>query len=398
MNTLRSKKLMTMLLVGALAVMVPTWAMAAYTAQSHTSACTTINNTADVSYSVGAFSETKTSNTASFTVGAKIGLVVERQDTTPGVTVYPGSTGKVLTFKVWNSGNVIQKYDLTAAAKASGITDPFLNANDSFDMSNAEIWIAGADQNAMTGTSGNINPDASVTVTIISDELTTGLSSGATSVYSLAATSKHENGDSVTQNGTHAVNGGACTTDTLLIDGTGTEGDGNNDGVHSDRDTYTVASGISITKASAVISDPINGTTDGTFNATTWTACSGTCPKSIPGSVVRYKATISNAAGAPSATLTSISDVLSTNLIIVNTANAASWGATPTSGGRSTVAGTLTADTSAADGLANTVSPPTAGGTLTATLSTFLPVEAGYAAGELKGGESVTVVFDVTIK
>jgi hypothetical protein len=38
------------------------------------------------------------------------------------------------------------------------------------------------------------------------------------------------------------------------------------------------------------------------------------------------------------------------------------------------------------------------GGTVTANMATILPVEAGYTAGQLKAGETVTLIFNVIIQ
>jgi len=117
--------------------------------------------------------------------------------------------------------------------------------------------------------------------------------------------------------------------------------------------------------------------------------------------VVRYKVTISNnASAASSAILTTISDAINANLLIDSAAAHASWAVSGSTRGASTVSGTLTADNSAADGLAHSA-PASPGGTLTATLTTILAADAsgtGYAAGELKPGESVTLVFAATIQ
>jgi uncharacterized repeat protein (TIGR01451 family) len=65
-------------------------------------------------------------------------------------------------------------------------------------------------------------------------------------------------------------------------DGLGTD-DGNVDGAHSASGTYTVATAtFVISKTSAVINDPLNGTTN---------------PKRIPGALVRYTISIQNTGG-----------------------------------------------------------------------------------------------------
>lgn len=418
MKTMQTKKIMSLLLMGALTVMVPRWAMAV---NSYTAACTSISNQATANYTVGGVSQTGiTSDAATFTVGNRVSVLATRNDSSPGVSVVPGqsvaqmlSGSEWLSFTVTNNGNAQQDYSLTGIAE-SGVNDPFGGADDSFDLSGFSVFVesganAGYQAGEDTATSiDDLNPDASKIVYIVpsgSDPaVPTGLSNGVTAVYGLRATTKKGDGSAESEGSGGIYSGGAlqCTTDIVFDDatesGAGPDDTGGAKGSdHSVRDTFYVASAvISVTKASAVYSDPITGTTDGTFTASTWTACSSTCPKAIPGAVIRYKVTVSNASGAASAVLTTIGDTLSGSLIIVNSAAGASWAVTGSS--RGTTSGTLTADTNAADGLAHSVSPPTAGGTLTATLTTILGVDGSYAAGELKAGESVTIVFGATIK
>lgn len=435
MNTLRSKKLMTMLLIGALAAMVPRWAMAAGTA-----ACTVVSNTATLSYSVGGTGQPSVSNTAGsadFTVGNKVIVTVEKTDSA-AVTVVPGSTtaslisgSKWLTYTVTNTGNALQDYTL-APTTPTGTASPFAGDNaDSFDVSGVTVYVetngatgyqAGADTDT---TINDLDPTATLagesvagtrTVYIVPSgtdpAIPTGQANSSTAVYILEATSLKGNGDPEANSASatiYKIGGGNCSAAVQFAEGihtTNKSGEAANDGKDTARDTFKVATAvISVNKTSAVYSDPINGTgsggaTAGTYTASTWTACvpgAGQCPKAIPGAVVRYKVSISNAAGGASATLTSISDVLVSPLQIVSTSGGASWSVTGST--RTTTNGTLTADADAADGLSHSA-PASPGGTLAATMTSILATDAGngYAAGELKAGETVNIVFDVTIQ
>ena len=162
--------------------------------------------------------------------------------------------------------------------------------------------------------------------------------------------------------------------------------------------TTVHSTSIPISKTATTIWDPINGNSG---------------QKSIPGALIRYTVTISNAGTASaSATLTQISDALSGNLTIdADLKVPAACGAPPCalasladesaagSGFKATVGGTSTragfpkyyTTTSSADGV-DFASP-----NITATMSTVLPVEAGYVAVQLKPGESVTLTFNVTV-
>ena len=167
--------------------------------------------------------------------------------------------------------------------------------------------------------------------------------------------------------------------------------------------TLTVVTGVtlSVAKTVALVCDPTN------FNVN---------PRSIPGAYVRYEITVTNAASAVnSATLTTIDDVLNTNLNFDNDLRTGSAGACATSppesgatgnGFKLTCAGGTRACntpiffTSAADADAVGI----AGSTITLTFGSApagvkaLPVETGYTAGELKPGESVTIRFNTIVK
>jgi len=87
-----------------------------------------------------------------------------------------------------------------------------------------------------------------------------------------------------------------------LLPGGGTS-DGVNDGQFTAQDAYLVASAlITVTKTSAVISDPINGT--------------GTDRKRIPGAIVRYTVVVTNTGGSAAANVTLV-DVIPTNTTYV---------------------------------------------------------------------------------
>lgn len=390
--------------------MSPQWAMAM------TPACTVISNTATLSYSVGGTGQPTVSNTAGsadFTVGNKVVVTVEKVDGN-AVSVVPNSTSTttVLKFTVTNTGNALQDYTL-AALNPAGAADPFGGAADSFDLSGVTVRVeSGAHAGYQAGedtatTILALDPTATLagesvagtkTVYIVptagAPVVPAGLANAAQSVYVLEATSLKGAGTAAAAEANSAldtiykIGGGSCSAAVQFAEGTHTtnkSGEAANDGKDTARDTFKVATAtIAVSKTSAVYSDPINGTSN---------------PKAIPGAVVRYTVSIANT-GAASANLTTISDTLDNALRIVPAAGGASWAVTGSA--RTTTSGTLTADTADAntDGLghANTAA---VGGALTATLTTILPVNAGgsgYTAGELKPGETVNLVFDVTLQ
>lgn len=388
MKTNSKNRFITMLLIGALAVMAPQWAMAL------TPACTTINNTATINFTVGGVSQTPgTSNTSSFTVGNKVNVAVVTTDAA-AVSVVPSSTTRTLTFTVTNTGNFTQDYTITAAAKVNGTANPFGGLLvDNFD---------GTTLATPTATVDNLAPAGTATVTITAD-IPAGQVNNDLAVYTLTATTLAADGTAIpAHNGNGIVKNTdgttACTADFVYADAAGAAGDGDNanDGKGSARDAYKVTSAIlSFTKTATTIWDPVN------YNL---------LPKAIPGALIRYTITVTNdAAAASSAVLTTITDGLNANTTIdpdlkvaanngplaaLANESAAGSGFKVTVGGTSTRAGfpKYYTTTSSADGVDIVLQ------NITATMTTALPVELGYpTAGELKAGESVTITFNVTI-
>lgn len=395
----QSRKFMgfCLLFAGALAVLMPQQAMAAGTASG-----TDITNQATVSFDVGGSAQTPIpSNTATFKVDNKIDLVVA--EVSSGYTdVNPNTTDQVLMFTVQNDGNTTQDFALSAAA---GV-DPF-GGTDNFDANNVLVFVedgttAGYQVGEDTATyidelAAYVNPGDEVTVYVVAD-IPIGQSSGDIAAYTLTATAL-AGGSAGVEGAALTETAGADTpgaVDIVFADGTG-DTDGARDASYSDTDAYQVLSAqLTITKASTVIRDPFNLNTN---------------PKHIPGAYIQYVVTISNAAGAgASATLTTITDTLDNNtaidpdLIVAATGNPESAAG---SGFRVDLVGTTRASqgtpqyfttTSSVDGVDHDGSAT--GGVVTATMANVLPVEAGpgYAAGELKAGESVTLTFNVIIQ
>lgn len=159
-----------------------------------------------------------------------------------------------------------------------------------------------------------------------------------------------------------------------------------------------VAGGVSVVKSVLTICDPFN------FNVN---------PKAIPGAFVRYEVRIQNST-AISATLTSIGDVLDLNHNFdadLRSGSAAACATSPpesalgrgfklTCAGGTRACNTPVFFTSTAD----TDAMGIAGANITITFgdgpagAKALPTEAGYAPGELKPGESVTVRFNAIVR
>jgi len=389
--------MMCILFVGMMVVIMPQAASAAGTASD-----TDITNQATVSFDVGGSSQTPiSSNTTTFKVDNKIDLVVA--EVSSGYTdVNPNTTNQVLTFTVQNDGNTTQDFALSAAA---GV-DPF-GGTDNFDASNVRVFVesgatAGYQAGEDTATyidelAAYVNPGDEVTVYVVAD-IPIGQSSGDIAADTLTATAR-AGGGAGSLGAALIETAGADTpgaVDIVFADGTG-DTDGARDASYSDTDAYRVLSAqLTIAKTSTLIRDPFNLDTN---------------PKHIPGAYIQYVVTISNAGAATaSATLTTITDTLDNNtaidpdLIVAATGNPESAAG---SGFKVDLVGTTRASQgtpqyfttiSSVDGVDHDGSAT--GGTVTATMATVLPVEAGpgYAAGELKPGESVTLTFNVIIQ
>ncbi|MFQ5596837.1 MAG: hypothetical protein ACE5GK_02185 [Nitrospiria bacterium] len=274
-----------------------------------TASDTTISNSATVDYQVNSIAQTQqTSNTATFKVDNKVNLTVVT-DEGAVVSVTPGATDQVLTFTVTNTGNTVQDFTVSAVARSGG-AGPFGNT-DSFNATTVDVFVetaGGAGYQAASDTNTFIDElaaDANIKVYIVSD-IQTGLADDSYAVYDLLVQARTGGsaGGSVGAALTEDSDGDDPNTVEIVFgDGAGSDtvNDAAEDAEHSDDATYKVAAAtLTVTKSSAVISDPINGTTN---------------PLAIPGAVMEYTITISNAAGTATATNITVADSLNTEIV-----------------------------------------------------------------------------------
>lgn len=400
------------------------------------SANTDITNTATLNYAIaGTPQPVVTSNTTTFKVDNKVNVVVTEVGGAP-TNVAPNASGQVTTFTVTNAGNSPMDFILTpngaiangqsVTLGGTGYTDSNITAG--FDATGCNAFV---ESGATAGFQGaqdvdrairNLSPVApgnTVTVYVVCD-----IPSAATAtnnnnaLVSLTAITANVN-TCVVPAGTGCVTTVATpgadnptAVDVAFADNAGSD-DAALDGRHSARDVYRVAAAqITVAKTVTPICDPFNGNTN---------------PKNVPGAYVQYEITISNAVGAASATLTDITDALNANTAFDADLRTGVGGTAPNrctssppasaagSGFRVRCTGTTRASgvgtcanaagqffTTANDGDAAFFASPSVtfrfgnpGGTVTGAQA--LPAEAGYTAGELKGGESVTIRFNAII-
>ena len=130
---------------------------------------TSIDNTAQVTYTVGSVSATATSNTTSVTVAEILDVVVTLQ--TPSVPVIAGSTQQEMLYRVTNTGNGPETFHLQMTSTLGGDEfDPvaaspsiYFDTDGSGDLSPGDApYVAGSNDPVL-------NADAFVTVLLVND-------------------------------------------------------------------------------------------------------------------------------------------------------------------------------------------------------------------------------------
>jgi hypothetical protein len=372
-----------------------------------TAANTTISNKATLNYSVGAVAQPTiassptgsndgTGANTNFLVDNKISHTVVSTDTS-AVAVIPGQTAVTLGFTVTNTGNSTQDYALSIANLASAQTvfsaGNLVTDNADVGIGTCQIKVNGVAQNFV----GSLVADGTATVTVSCTIPTTQVNNDVSglSLTAQAATPGTSGATLMAQTAT----ADSSAVDVVFADGAGTD-DALRDGKASARSAFKVSSAVlAVTKTVAVVCDPFNGNTN---------------PKNIPAAYVQYTITIANSAsGTSSATLTSVSDTLSSSVTFdadmisgagVGTNCAA--GVSPTSAlgagfkvNTASRAGYPKFFTTASDGDGATQAPGPGGvgGTITINFASALVSDGTHAAGELKPGESLTLVYQVKI-
>lgn len=327
----------------SVAVLMAQASMAAGTDPGGTAAGTTVSNQAALDYEVGGVAQTQILsdddgipgngvNATTFLVDRKLDSLVTETSAdynsattpmiAPGQAQGGGNTGAVLAFTVTNEGNEVQDFSLTAAPTTF---DPF-GGTDNFDATNVNVFVDSngngiyepaldtatfIDELDYVGNTGG-NPD-SVVVFVVGD-IPIAQVQGDIAAYVLNA--------QVAEGGTGGTQGADITTDdsgvaddpTLVQDvfadgeNTNNAGDALTDGISSAEDAFQImAPVLSIAKTSAVISDP--------FTCPAGVCPPGSFPKAIPGGIIEYTITVTNAAGAATATVVSVSDDLTSEIL-----------------------------------------------------------------------------------
>ncbi len=349
-----------LLLIAAALLLVPAAAFAVGTPSG-----TPVRNSATVDYQVGGFAQPQiTSNQVQFLVDNRIDLTVTTVDGA-AVTVLPGSTQRVLTFLVTNTGNTTQDFRLQvldAAAAAFGLTETFdaLNVQVRADDNLNGVYDPAIDLRPFVD---ELAADASINVFVVADMPGTVVIDDVAS-YDLLARAATATTPGVL--GPDAVEDAGAENPNLVQivfgDGAG-QIDGARDASFSSRDSYLVANAnLAITKSSLVVEDPFNGVTN---------------PKAIPGARVTYTLDVTNT-GNGAADNVSIIDMIPTFTVFrvgsVNTTGTVLY---------SNDGGTTYGYTPVADANGNDANVD------------YLQVTFGAVAG---GGTTEQIVFDVVIE
>jgi uncharacterized repeat protein (TIGR01451 family) len=292
-----------------------------------TDAGTVVENTATLNYSVGGVPQTAIdSPVADFTVDRKIDLTVDGIATT-NYLVSPLSTKtntgdtNVLKYKLLNAGNAAQDFEVTAIHLGSEEFDALACEIEIRDSVGGTTVATGGTATAITNSlTVNIPEDTEYEVRVACDmpdlgdtPPAGGLGDGDLSTIEVLATAVDGTGDAMEESATDAEDA----IDVVLADGVGGAADialtntstpagvsaGVRNASHSDVQTFEIqAPELSVEKTSAVVSDPLNNTTN---------------PKRIPGAIIEYTITVKNDSD-DAVTGVAISDVIADEDVVVN--------------------------------------------------------------------------------
>jgi hypothetical protein len=273
-----------------------------------TPAGTTISNQATINYQVGSVNQTAVnSNNYQFVVDRKINLTVATTDGA-AVSVTPGTTNNVLTFTLENTGNGTQDFSISAITRSGG-TGAF-GGTDNVNAASVVVRVeSGANAGYQAGQDtatyvDELAADGTKTLYIVGDFSSGTYANGDIASYHLLVEARVGGAASSLGSALTETTGAETTgsVDIVFSDaqGTATSDDAARDAKFSEDSDFTIsAASLTVTKASVVISDPTNNTTN---------------PKAIPGAVVEYTITISNASGAATASSVTFTDSLATEI------------------------------------------------------------------------------------
>jgi len=289
-------------MASALAAAALLWSAAGIAGAAGTTAGTVVSNTATVDYTVNAVVQPQVASLAAdFMVDRRVDLTVTTLESTE-VLVTPATANNGTAYTLTNTSNAALDFALTAANFA---TNPFAPPADNFDIVTMTAVVDNGDSVCDAGdvggatTAANLAEDASVVVCVLVT-IPGGQANDDVAAVTLTATAQELGGGALSEEAGADVVGSM---QTVFADGDGASAaEVARDAAHSDAASYQVQSAdVTIAKTETLISDPINNVT---------------FPRHIPGAIVEYQVTVTNAAGSafPATSLT-ISDVLSADVL-----------------------------------------------------------------------------------
>ena len=270
-------------------------ALAAGPTASANKAGDTITNTANVQFTVGGVVQSTTpTGSANFTVDRLVNVTVATGGNT---SVTPGATNRALKFTVTNNTNSPMDFELLA----SNLTGDNFDASGAFtyyldDGTGSGDGVYGTGGDTLITYLDEMPSNATWTVFVVANIPNSGQTNGQLANVALQAIARNA-GTAATQGAVTTETAGANTAgiDNVFNDAIGTAAsDVARDGKHSDTAAYVIASAtISVTKNSAVVSDPLNLTTN---------------PKAIPGATMVYCIAVANGSSTVPATAVTVTD------------------------------------------------------------------------------------------
>ena len=283
----------------------------AQSATTGTVAGTTITNTATASYTVNGTAGTATSNTATFVVDRKVNLTVIASPNTPS-QVNLDQVGAYTTFQVTNNTNGVQDFALsTSQAVLTGI----LTGTDTFDLTDLKVYVDANDNGVYDpGVDtrefiDELAPDGRATVFVVGNVPSTVL--GKMAQVGLKATVAAGGGSGTlgavlvptplnTLNQDNEIDIVFADDDNAGAIGYDTSGNGAA-WAYGAYDIGVTAVNLSIVKSATVLSDGVSALN----------------PKALPGAIVQYCLTVTNATLLTPATGINLADVIPANTTYV---------------------------------------------------------------------------------
>jgi len=259
----------------------------------NTQSGTSVVNTATVNYSVASVAQTPINAAATFVVDTVVRVNVTGSGSNKAVR--PGEANVFQSFTVTNTGNAASNYGLAITNQGGDQFNIKLPGSGTPGTDGLVVHVDGNGNgtyepaNDTATTIANLARNGSIVVFVVGDTPTTAVN-GNLAVVRLAADAQ----DPASSGGNQpwvATAGADTAMGVEIVIGNLT--------ANAD-DTFEVqTASLSVTKASGVIRDNIS--------------VLPVLPKAIPGAVMEYTITVSNAVGAQPATLTSISDPVPAN-------------------------------------------------------------------------------------